>query len=116
MDNKYETADDILNTLQEMAKSHEIMDAETYLRGAERLNALLQAEQESLYLMEQEVAKLRSTALVGATAAHAKITIEASDSYRMARNQKAKVERCLETIRLSKLHARLAQEILYSSK
>lgn len=107
------TLDSLLEYLQKLSEEKGIIDPHTYLGVAEKINALLQNEQDKLYLMEQEVAKARKSLIdEGKTASAAKIAIEASDAYREARSQKAKIERAIETVRISKIHARLSNELL----
>lgn len=110
------TLDSLMEYIEKLAQQKGVIDVATYLGVAEKINSLLQNEQDKLYLMEQEVAKSRKTLLdEGKTASHAKIAIEASDAYREARSQKAKIDRAIETIRISKAHARLSTDIYKSN-
>jgi len=110
------TTDSILKALEIMARKKEPIDPETYLRASEKLNSLLQDEQAQQYLLEQNVAKMRQKLLeqdkkIGAV----KMIVEATDEYREMRNQKAKVERIIEQIRLGKTHANLSKEVYRSN-
>ncbi len=107
------TVDSILEALKKMSETKEIIDVDVYLRGAEKLNSLLQEEQNILFSLEQDVAKMRRKLLVEnkETASATKMIIEASDEYTNARKQKAKIDRVLETIRIAKLHARLSNDV-----
>lgn len=107
------TLDSILERLAEMSRQVGVIDPDMYLRACEKLNALLQGEQERLFDQEYEVALMRKSLLEeGKTSSYTKMVIEASDEYRKARTQKAKIDRALETIRIGKSHARLATELM----
>lgn len=109
------TVDKIVGWLTEQVEQKIPVDTHTWLEAAQKLNVLLQGEQEVLFKKEQEVSLLKKTFLEdGKTVAHAKVMIESTDTFREMKVQKAKIERCLETIRISKLQARIAKDILNS--
>lgn len=105
------TVDTIMNYLQECAETRKILDPEEWLRAAQNLNALLQSEQDELFILEQQVAEMRRGYLLdGKTVAYAKTMVEASHEYSNSRRQKAKIERVNETIRLAKKYASMVSE------
>lgn len=107
------TTDTILQYLKEAIESKTPISPHTWLDAAMKLNLLLQDESSKLYVAEQECAKMRAELVEsGKTAASAKITIEASNEYRYAREQKAKIERVIEAIRLAKVQSRIASDEL----
>lgn len=107
------TLDSILASFETMARERNAIDPHTYLTGCEKINALLQGEQEILYDEEQIIAKMRKEILdQGKSVAYAKTVVEASDEYKSARKRKAKIERAIETIRLGKKHATLSSELM----
>lgn len=111
------TVDSILESFIRMSKNQGVIDPHTYLLGCEKLNALLQNEQNDLYDMEQQVALMRKAFLEdGKSVSFAKAMIEASDAYKEVRKQKAKIDRAIETIRLGKLHARMSQDLMGGQK
>lgn len=107
------TTDSILEWLKEQIESKVPISPHTWLDASLKLNLLLQDESSKLYMAEQECAKMRAELVEkGKTAASAKITIEASNEYRYAREQKAKIDRVVEAIRLAKVQARIANDEL----
>ena len=105
------TTDTILEWLKEQVESKQPISPHTFLDAAMKLNLLLQDESSKLYVAEQECAKMRAELVEGGkTSASAKIVVEASNEYRFAREQKAKIERIIEMVRLSKIQARIANE------
>jgi hypothetical protein len=106
---------EIIDYLSDIAETGQVIPPDVYVRCAERVNVLLQPEQDKLFLLEQNVAKKRAELVMnGQTAAYAKIVIEASDEYTEARKQKALVERALEVIKLAKKHAQLVGDMARS--
>lgn len=113
---KLNTVDSLLEHLQKLSKEKGIIDPNTYLAVAEKLNSLLQDEQHILFMIEHCLATLRTNLLQeGKTSSATKMIVEASDDYLEARKQKAKIDRVLETIRLAKIHARLSTDIYKSN-
>lgn len=107
------TADSIMSWFTEQVENKLPIDPHLWLEGSMKLSVLLQSEQEKLFAMEQGVAQLRKILLEdGKTVAYAKTMIEASDEYREARKQKAKIDRGTEFIRLAKLYSRTASDLM----
>lgn len=107
-------ATEIIKYLTKAAEEKQIMDAETYLRGARSLALFLGDEKDKLIELDSKVSKMK---LALKTAGEHKVNainliIEASDEYKEARKQKAKVEQIIDFIRLAKSYARLAEEEL----
>lgn len=106
------TIDSILKEFTEMAEKKGVIDPNIYLLGCEKINALLQNEQDNLFLLQQTVARMRKKLLEeGKTGTFTKMVIEASDEYLEVQKQKAKIDRAIETIRLGKTHANLSKEV-----
>lgn len=106
-----QTAQDIMEVLEGYAANKVPVDPTAYLEASQKLTSLLGNESDLLYTMEQRVAQMRVELLEkGMKSVEVKIRVEASDEYRLARNQKAMIDRMVETVRLAKLRARLAQE------
>ena len=111
--NMSQSATDILAVLERWAEEKAVIDAHTFLDAATKLTLLLGEESDKLYQMEQNCAKARMEYLQGGmTVSAAKLVVEASDAYREARSQKAKVERIIETVRIAKHRAKLADSEL----
>lgn len=103
------TVDSILEALGRMAQRKEPIDPHTWLQGCSKLIALLGGEQERLYALEHLNAKAKAVSMEGGdTAAKAKVKVEAMDSHLESRILKAKIERCYEIIKVSKLMARMS--------
>lgn len=106
-----QNADDILNVLQDWAANKMPVNPAAWLEAAMKLSALVGNESDLLYEMEQKVANSRVALLEeGKSAAETKMRVEASDEYKAARKQKAKIDRITETIRLAKHRSRLAMD------
>jgi hypothetical protein len=106
------TFESIMGDLNKMAENAQTIDAERWVRASQLLNLFLEEEQNKLFKLEQEVAQVRVELINGGdTVAKAKVKVEASDIYREARSQKAKIERAIELVRISKLQARLSTDI-----
>ena len=109
---KLNTVDSILEYLAKAAAEKIPMSPSMYMDAVEKINALLQGEQEALFLEEQVVALMRRELLSeGKTAAYTKMFVEGSEEYLKVRNRKAKIDRAIETIRLGKIHARMASDV-----
>jgi hypothetical protein len=107
------TVDSIIEWFSDLVSKKIPIDPETWLEGAARLNVLLQGEQEKQFDMEQEVAKLRNVLLdSGESVAKARSKIEATEEYKTARKQKARVDRVNEQIRIAKIQGRMASDVL----
>lgn len=113
---KLVTIDVIINWLTKQVEEKQPIDAHLWIEIGFKINALLQNESEKLFILEQNVAHMRKMLIEdGKTVAYAKVMIEATDEYRQMKLQKAKIDRALEHVRLSKINARLSQDILRSN-
>lgn len=114
--NEIITTETIIKWLTKMVEDKHPIDANTWLDACQKLNVLLQGEQELLFDREQEVAKLRNIILEsGDSVAKARSKIEETNEYKETRKQKAKVERIIEMIRISKLQSRMSSDIMRSN-
>ena len=110
------TTESIITWMTEQIENKNPIDPNMWMDASLKLNVLLQGEQEKLFEIEQEVALLKKTLLEdGKTVAYAKVMIEATDEMKSMKIQKAKIERCIEFIRLSKLHSRTASDLMRSN-
>ncbi len=102
----------IIEWMTKQVEERQPIDPNTWMDASLKMNVLLQSEQERLFTLEQEVAILKKTLLEdGKSVAYARVMIEATDEYKNCKIQKAKIERCVEFIRLSKLHSRMSNDI-----
>lgn len=103
------TADFILQTLNEWVEEKHPIGPDVWLDASAKLAVLLGFETDKLWVMQQNVAKLRVLHIEsGASVAKADALIEAEDIYREMQKQKAKIDQIHELIKISKLQARLA--------
>lgn len=103
------TCDSIMEYFQEKTEKHMPIGANEWIEGAAKLNVLLGTEQELLFSMQQGVAKDRVELLSQKptpSVAMVKIIVESSDEYRDMQNQKAKIDRIIEHIRIAKIQSR----------
>lgn len=108
---KLVTIDKIIDWLIEQVEKKLPIDPHLWLEASQKMNVLLQGEQEKLFLIEQEVSLLRKTLLEGGkTVAYSKVMVESTNEFKQMKIQKAKIDRCLEMIRIAKLQARLSYE------
>ena len=107
------TVDTILSTLTDWATQGKPIPPEEYVRAAGYLNVLVGRESDKLYELEQKVAECKLVALKESkSVAEAKLKVEATDLYKQARIQKAKIEQVYEFIKIAKLTARLKNDEL----
>ncbi len=105
------TFDSVMKFVNDSISKREVIDVNTWLDVAQSLNALLENEQNKLFELEKEVAESKMVAIeAGDTVAKAKIRVETSPLFMESRKQKAKVERAIELIRISKQQARLTND------
>lgn len=108
-----QNAQDIMNVLETWAAEKQTITPSLFLEAAQKLVALLGNEADLLYTMEQNIAQMRVDLLdKGLKSVEVKIRVEASEEYRLARLQRALIERINETVRLAKLRGKLASEEL----
>ena len=107
------TLDIILDWIEKQVQERQVIDGHMYMEIAFKINALLQGEQEKLFILEKEVAEMTKMLLEDPSmpANRAKLTIQATKEYLGVRVQQSKINRALEIIRLCKLNARLSQEV-----
>ena len=89
-----------------------------WMETAEKINALLGTEQETLFDLEQKIAQKRLmlyNSQEKPNVSAVKMQLEASYEFREARSQRAKIDRAIEFIRLAKKHATLADAEYKSS-
>lgn len=109
------TVASIMEALEGMARRKEVIDPETWLSAAAKINVLLQGEVEAKNVMEHNLAKQKATYLAdGKSVAYAKSMIEAEEGYLLYRNQVSLIDRALETIRIAKKNAGLASDLMRS--
>ena len=102
------TSDTILSWLEEQVENKTPVSPQTWAEACLKLTALMGGETDKLFELQQKVA-LMKVALIedGKSVAYAKTKVEASDEYKEARKQEARIERITELVRISKLRARL---------
>lgn len=108
---EFRTCDSVLEWLEKKVRTREPIGAETWLIGSQYLNILQGDEQNKLFEIQHAVAKLKVGYIErGDSVAKADALVEASDLYLEMLKQKAKIERIQESIRISKIQARLSDE------
>jgi hypothetical protein len=109
---KLVSVDSIIEWLKEQIENKHPVDAHTWVNAAQRLTVLLEEEHDTLFTLDQLVAQKRVKLLEeGFTATSAKMHVEASDEYREARKMKARIGRIEELVRLSKVQARMRDNL-----
>ena len=113
MDDTLITIDTITNWLLMQVQTKQPIHASTWLDAAQKIVVLLQTEQEKLFDLEQDIA-VRGNVLLeaGESVAKAKSKVEELEVYKNARKQKAKIDRAIELIRVSKLQSRMASDVM----
>lgn len=100
------TADTITNWLKEQVQARRRVPEDVWLDASFKLNLTLDDEEHELEVMRQEVAKAK-LAIISAqekrNVSIAELEIEASDEYRMMKEQEHKVDRIKEFIRIAKI-------------
>lgn len=110
------TFDSIIEYLRDLAIKRDVITPDIWMRGAMKLNVLLEAEVEKLIELEFKVAQARKKFLdLDNTAVYTKMMIEASLEYREVQLQKAKISNAQETIKLAKKYAQLASDQMRSN-
>ena len=109
--------DEIINWLNQQAQNKAIVSTDDLLRAAHNLNLFLADEQEELFVLQQNVSKKISEHIEqgeGKSVAMAKQLVQATDEYKQMLSQKARIDRIIEMIRISKLSARLKSDEMRS--
>jgi len=105
------TAKGQMESMKLSVESGEIRSPSVWVDGALRLAVLLGDENDKLFNLQQDVAKEKVKLMnEGDSVAKAEAKVEAMDIYKECHIQKAFIERITETIRISKLRARLVDE------
>src|SRR3990167_1201905 len=100
----------ILEHLHSIVENNEILPPTRWVDASMRLAVLLGDESDKLFDLEQLVAQKRVNFIeAGDSVSKAKVKVEASDEYKLARKQKAKIEQIVELIRVAKLRARITE-------
>ncbi len=103
------TCDVIIGWLQEKIENKEPVAPDVWLDGCQKLTVLVGDEMSTLYDIEQLIAKQKVHYIEnGDSVAKANVKIQALDVYKEMRKQAGKIERIFETIRISKLQAKMA--------
>lgn len=109
-------ADEIIQSLEDMIEKKLPISAEYYLEQAQRLAVLVGDENDTLHKMQKAIAQRKVEWIEkGKSVAEARLRVEAEDIYEFMQNQKAKVERINEIIRIAKIQARMRQSEYLSS-
>ncbi len=104
------TTDTIISYLQDCVEQKIQLAPSTWLDAAQKLNVLLGDEQDLLFDLQQKVAQLKIDYLQDdekRNVSRAKMYVEATEDYRKAKQQAAKIERIEEFIRIAKIQARM---------
>jgi hypothetical protein len=110
------TFDSVISALNNMVAQKQVIDPSQWLEAAQIINLFLEQEQNKLFLLEQKVARMKSEEIVRVEKVkQAEINVEGSQEYLECRQQKAKIERAIELIRISKLQARLTSDNMRSN-
>lgn len=110
MEKELVTTDTIMGFLQFQVENKNPITPSVFVDAAMKLNVLLGAEIDILLDLQQRVADLRVTYISGdekRNVSRAKVYVEASDIYKDAKRQEAKIDRIQEFIRLAKIQARM---------
>ena len=104
-------AKDLMLILEEYARDNKPLDWEAWMRGAGKLCALLQSEDERLAILEHKFIKTKAAYIEeGRPANQAKLLAEQDDLFLDLLKQRAFVRRCDETIKIAKKMASLSKE------
>ena len=107
------TTQTILAYLQEQVEQKIQMSPSTWIDASLKLAVLVGDENDKLFNLQQTVAQLRVDYIKqGENVSKAKALVEATDEYREAHIQKAKIEQIWEFVRIAKLRARITMEEL----
>jgi hypothetical protein len=102
------TIDTIINHLKDCVESKVPVAPSTWTDAAQKMSALLGDETDKLFELQHELAILKAQQMSdGATAAKAKVMVEAMPEYMDMQKQKARIEQVQEMIRIAKLQAKL---------
>lgn len=103
------TIDAIIDWLRVQVETKNPIDPHTWVDALLKCTIFMPDEHSKLFELEQKVAQMKVLNLQeGMTASAAKMFVEATDEYKTARNQKARIQVIEELVRLGKVQARLA--------
>ena len=104
---KKRTVASVMAYLEDAVSSKRVIEPSDWLNAAYFLNVLMGDEQDELYKLQKKCAQEKVEWIeLGKSAAEARIRVEASDAHGKMNRQKAKIERIVELIRLSKIQAK----------
>lgn len=106
------TTETIINTMKEWVEEKTPISPARWIDAAAKMNVLIGDENDRLYTLESEIAKMRAKLLEQEkmTVAKANAIIEANDMYMQYRKQGAYVKQIQEFIRIAKKQASLQSE------
>ena len=105
------TTDTIINAMKGWVETKHPISPDVFVDAAGKLAILVGDENDKLFFLQQDVAKLKVMHIEsGDSVAAAEVKTEASNLYRDMCVQKAKIEQIQEMIRIAKLRARLVTE------
>ena len=103
--------------LTNQVETKQVISPQQYVEAAAYLNILIGDEHDKLISLESDVAKMKQGLLPNSkSVAEIKLKVEASGTYKNMRKQQAYVKRIEETIKISKLYARMKNEEMYNQK
>ena len=102
------TADSVIEWLSSQVAEKHVIGPHVWMDAAQKLTVLIGDEHDKLFDLQQQVAQMKVKLMDdGATAAKAKIYVEASDTYKQMCKQRAKIEGVEEMICVTKIQARM---------
>lgn len=103
--------DEIIKQMQDIVERNVPMEPSYWVEQAQRLVVLMGNESDKLHSLQKKVAEEKvGWIMQGKSVAEAKLRVEGSEVYEQMLNQKAKLERITETIRIAKIQARMRQD------
>lgn len=109
------TTDTIINWIKDKVESKEPVSPGVFVDAAQKLNVLLSDEHAELIKWQNAVAVQKAGLINGGySVAKAKAVVEATEEYKQMLLQKAKIDRIVEFIRISKLQARMKMDEMRS--
>ena len=99
-----------------MVAQKQVIDPSQWLEAAQIINLFLEEEQNKLFKLEQRVAQIQMFNVgEGDNLSVAKTKATLAPEYLLMRQQKAKIERAIALIQITKLQARLANDNFHSN-
>lgn len=104
------TVESVMQDLKERLEQSQPIGPSEFMEAAAKLVALAEGVDEELLLARMAVGRMKSDLMdLGKTAAHAKVSVEASAEFEKYLRLEAKRERITEMIRVAKKRAELKQ-------